>query len=94
MEQEGKAWILCSSGKLVDMMNGAAPESCAVVTGLTLVDPAVGMQSAVGEEETLRHSQLLEMLEQLRSKGMLQNVQEIHLEDEEMQNSPYPYVYI
>lgn len=82
LEQEGQTWILCSSGKLVDVVGGAAPEGCAVVTGLPLVTPAVGTQCAAGEEDALRHSQLLEMLGQLRSKGMLKNVQAIHLEDE------------
>ena len=81
-EQEGRTWILCSSGKLVDVLDGAVPEGYTVVTGLVLAEPAVGTQCAADEQDALRHSQLLEMLGQLRRKGMLQNVQEIHLEDE------------
>ena len=81
LEQEGKTWILCSSGKLVDEISSGAPEGCTVVTGLTITNPQLGAVITADEEGMLARRQLLELVGALRSKGMLGDVQQIHLED-------------
>ena len=83
LEQEGKTWILCSSGKVVDVVDGSAAESYAAVTGVTLTGLQVGAVAAADEANEALHRTLLEMLQQLRSKGMLSGVQAIHLENSE-----------
>ena len=83
LEQEGKTWVLCSSGKVVDVKEGSVSEDHAVVTGLTISAPQVGaLITADATNETAR-AQLMEILQQLRKKGMLADVQEIHLEQSE-----------
>lgn len=78
--QEDKLWMVCETGKIVDCP-AQPPESGAVITGVTLADPAVGgtVTAAEGSEAALQ--QLRQLLTQLRAKGMLGSVQEIHLED-------------
>lgn len=81
--QEGKAWLLCDTGKIVDSVAGSAVQDCALVTGLTLLNPQLGAAMQADEENEYARQQLMEMLGQLRSKGMLEDVQEIHLENSE-----------
>ena len=82
VQQEDKIWLLCQTGKIVDCPE-AAPESGAVVTGVTLSQPAVGgpLTAAEGSEKAL--AELRSLLDHLRAKGMLADVQEIHLERED-----------
>ena len=63
-------------------MDGLAePQTGAVITGLTLEDPTAGqMLQTPAEQENIRQ-QLLQLLEKLEQKGMLEQCQEIHLED-------------
>ena len=83
LEQDGKTWVLCSSGKVVEAKEGAADESYILVTGVTLTDLRVGSIAQADEANAPQYRTLLEILHQLRSKGMLEGVQAIHLEDSE-----------
>lgn len=82
LEQEGAVWLLCQTGKIVDCRT-ELPEDHTVVTGLTLAQPAVGGTLSADAENEAALQQLREMLDQLRGKGMLADVQEIHLENED-----------
>ncbi len=81
LAQEGTAWIMCSSGKIVDAIAAEEAEGYLTVTGLTLLSPQRGAQAAADETNESTRQQLLTILQQLRAKGMLADVQEIHLED-------------
>ena len=81
VQHEGKTWILCDSGKIVDVMEPEAAQNCTQVTGVTPEDPQVGAMLAADEQTQLALEQLMEMIHQLRTKGMLADVQEIHLEE-------------
>lgn len=82
IKQGKKAWRVCHSGKIVDCVNlSQVSGKDTVITGLTLRKPEVGAPISVKEEEQLARTQLLELTSQLRSKKMLKDVQEIHLED-------------
>ena len=78
VEQEGVLWLVSGAGKIVDTVTPGTG-TYAMVTGLNLKDPQIG-RSIEGENETACDV-LLELLGLLRSKGMLGDVQAIHLED-------------
>ena len=81
LQHEGKVWILCDSGKIVDAMEPEAAQNCTQVTGVTPKAPQVGAVLTADEQTQLALEQLMEMIRQLRAKGMLADVQEIHLEE-------------
>ena len=84
IRQEGTAWILCSTGKIVDSVAAEESEGYTVVTGLALREPTRGAVVQADETDEMIRQQLLTILQQLRAKGMLSQVQEIHLEDPEL----------
>ena len=82
LEQAGGVWLLCQTGKVVDFVE-VKPEGSAVVTGVTLAEPAVGGSLAAAEGSEAALTELRDLLDHLRAKGMLADVQEIHLERED-----------
>ncbi len=82
LEQAGGVWLLCQTGKVVDFVE-VKPEGSAVVTGVTLAEPAVGGSLAAAEGSEAALAELRALLDYLRAKGMLADVQEIHLERED-----------
>lgn len=79
--QEDTVWLMCHTGKILE---GIAPEAAGdytAVTGLTLADPQPGVPAVPAAENENALHQLLQLLQQLQSKGMLGDVQAIHLED-------------
>ena len=82
LEQAGGVWLLCQTGKVVDFVE-VKPEGSAVVTGVTLAEPAVGGSLAAAEGSEAALTELRALLDHLRAKGMLADVQEIHLERED-----------
>ena len=82
LEQEGKLWLFCTNGKLVEEVSAEKKPAATRVTGLVLKEPAVG--SKIASENADACEQLLSLLSLLQSKKMLASVQEIHLEDPNM----------
>ena len=81
IQQDGTAWILCDSGKIVDGVPPEAAEQTVKVSGVTLLEPQVGAAIVADETTEAARQQLLVILQQLRAKGMLADTQEIHLEE-------------
>ena len=81
IEQDGKVWLMCHTGKILEGVEPDAAANCAAVTGLTLTDPQPSTPAVAAPENELALRQLLQLLEQLKNKGMLDDVQAIHLED-------------
>ncbi len=81
IEQDGKRWLMCHTGKILEGTEPDAAADCAVVTGLILTDPQPGLAAAAVPENDLALQQLLQLLQQLQKKGMLGDVQAIRLED-------------
>ncbi|MBQ0038267.1 MAG: FtsQ-type POTRA domain-containing protein [Clostridiales bacterium] len=79
VEQDGKLWVLCGTGRVVDMLDAKAKSKHSMITGIKLKNPKVG-KIIVGEDEKVTE-ELLEILHLLNEKGMLANVQAIHLEN-------------
>ena len=80
IQQDGHCWLISPEGKLVDSP-AEAPNGCPMVVGLSLADPQVGSLAAVPEEQSGDLARLLELLRQLRSKGMTDQIGEIRFEE-------------
>lgn len=80
IQQDGHCWLISPEGKLVDSP-AEAPNGCPMVVGLSLTDPQVGSLAAVPEEQSGDLARLLELLRQLRSKGMTAQIGEIRFEE-------------
>ena len=78
--QDGKLWLLSGDGKIVDEKTGDGKQY-ALVKGLSLLDPQVGTDIQVPEEEQSSAQLLLTLLGLLRDKNMLSDVQTIDLSD-------------
>ena len=79
IEQDGTVWLISGGGKIVDTAETA--DGYALVTGVALSRPQVGSPIAAQEEDRHACEQLLELLQPLRAKEMLAQVQSIRLED-------------
>ncbi len=81
VEQEEVAFLISGSGKIVDAVAGDETGAYALVTGLTLDNPKLGKTIQADKDNEKACRTLLELLERLSDKDMLQDVQAIHLED-------------
>lgn len=81
VQQAGRLWLLSGDGKVVDSKTGSANAKYAMIKGLTLVEPKVGENIAVEEEQQSSARLLTELLGLLRDKAMLSDVQSIDLSD-------------
>ncbi len=79
--QDGKAYLLCDTGNIVDEMAASAARGRMQVKGLTLTDPAVGAQAQAAEGQELTLAQLLELMKALDSRGMTGNVSQLDMSD-------------
>ena len=80
VQQDGKLWLLSGDGKIVDSKTGDGKQY-AMVKGLSLLEPQVGSDIQVPDEEQSSAQLLLTLLGLLRDKGMLADVQSIDLSD-------------
>ena len=80
VQQDGKLWLLSGDGKIVDSKTGDGKQY-AMVKGLSLLEPQVGSDIQVPDEEQSSAQLLLTLLGLLRDKDMLADVQSIDLSD-------------
>ncbi|MBE6990617.1 MAG: FtsQ-type POTRA domain-containing protein [Ruminococcaceae bacterium] len=78
VEQDDVLWLVAGTGKIVDTITPGTKEF-ALVTGLTLQDPQIGRTIAAEDGDAC--AVLLDLLQHLRSKDMLGDVDAIRLED-------------
>ena len=79
--QDGSAWIISSSGRIVDQKAESAAENYALISGCQLLAPSVGTQIALATEYASQQSSLLELMAALEESGMIADVDGIRLED-------------
>ena len=79
--QDGKAYLLCDTGNIVDEMASSAARGRMQVKGLTLTGPAVGTQAQAAEGQELTLERLLELMKALDSRGMTGNVSQLDMSD-------------
>lgn len=83
LEQEGKIWIISDGGRIVDCVT-QAPSGAVAVTGIALTGPQIGDLATTDETYDAPWQNLLAILQQLRNKGMMQDVQAVHLENADL----------
>lgn len=83
ISQDGKLWLLSGDGKIVDAKSGDG-QQYAVINGLSLLEPQIGTDIHVPEEQEAARQLLLDILGLLRSKNMLADIQSIDLSDTSM----------
>lgn len=81
VQQAGVLWLLSGDGKVVDSKTIGASTKYAMIKGLTLIEPTVGENISVAEEQQSSARLLTELLGLLRDKNMLADVQSIDLSD-------------
>lgn len=79
--QDGKAYLLCDMGNIVDEVTPAAAKQRMQVKGLTLTDPAVGQPAKAAEGQELALEQLLTLMQALDQRGMTADVSLLDMSD-------------
>ena len=87
--QEGSAWLVSPSGKIVDQQDAAAAAEYAQIDGCELLAPSVGTRLALATEYTTQQSSLLSLLAALENRQELEHVDAIHLGDTTMLTMDY-----
>lgn len=80
--QDGSAWLISPTGKIVDQKPAAAAEGYAVIDGCQLLAPSVGAKKiALSTEYATQQKSLLDLLAALEERGLQDQVRAIHLDD-------------
>lgn len=79
--QDGFAWLVSPSGKIVDQLEAAEAENYGVIDGVALLAPSVGTRMTLATEFTAQQSGLFSLLSALDEQDMMDQVDGIHLED-------------
>ena len=79
--QDGKAYLLCDTGTIVDDVAASAAKKRIQVVGLTLVEPTVGQPAQAAEGQELALTQLLALMQALDERGMGGDVTLIDMSD-------------
>ena len=87
--QDGSAWLVSASGKIVDQQEAAAAAEYAQIDGCELLAPSVGTRLALATEYTTQQSSLLSLLAALENRQELEHVDAIHLGDPTMLTMDY-----
>jgi cell division protein FtsQ len=79
--QEGSAWLISPSGKIVEQRTASDASGYGVIDGCQLLAPSVGTQMALATEYAGQQSSLISLMTALDAAGMLEKVDAIHLKD-------------
>ena len=79
--QDGSAWIVSSSGRIVDQKAEDAAENGGIISGCQLLSPSVGTQIALSTEYASQQESLLALMAALEAAGMMDRVDGIRLDD-------------
>lgn len=79
--QDGKAYLLCDTGNIVDETTPAAAKNRMQVKGLTLLEPSVGVQAKAAEGQELALETLLAVMRELDSRGLTGDVSLLDMSD-------------
>ena len=81
VKQGNTVWLISGAGKIVDSLGVAAWKDYPQITGIDLIDPAIGQTIQVESEVENVQPLLFSLLQQLAEKEMLADVQAIRMED-------------
>lgn len=82
-------WVLNAEGKIMEARDPGTEYESAVIDGVNLKDPIVGKKAETAEDESYRFGEMLRLLQELESKGLLDKVQAIHLGESDMMTMEY-----
>lgn len=87
--QDGSAWLISSSGKIVEQSAQTQAEQYALISGCELLAPSVGTSVALATEYSTQQTSLLDLMAALEAAGMAENVDGIRLDDLSYLNMDY-----
>ena len=79
--QNGSAWLVSPSGKIVEQTTVSDVSQYAVIDGFQMLSPSVASSLAMETALSNRHDSLLALLDALEKSSMLEQVNAIHLSD-------------
>lgn len=77
--QDGSAWLISASGKIVDQLEVAEASDDPTMDGCTLLSPSVGSRLVLSTEHQTQQEGLLALLRALEDAGILEQVDAVHL---------------
>ena len=87
--QDGIAWLISGSGKIVEQLPEAEAGQYGLISGCELLAPSVGTQLALATEYSAQQTSLLQLLEALEAAGLTENVDGIRLDNLSYLNMDY-----
>ena len=87
--QDGSAWLISSTGKIVDQKTAAEATDYGTIDGCELLAPSVGSTIALKTEYATQQTSLLRLLAALEDEDMMGDVNAIHLGDASTLNMDY-----
>lgn len=87
--QDGSAWLISSSGKIVEQTTEEQAGAYGRISGCQLLAPSVGTPIALATEYATQQSSLLDLLSALEAAGLTENVDGIRLDDLSYLNMDY-----
>ncbi len=87
--QDGSAWLISASGKIVEQLPEGEAEQYGLISGCQLLAPSVGTPIALATEYASQQSSLLDLLSALDDAGLTENVDGIRLDDLSYLNMDY-----
>ena len=79
--QDGFAWLVSPSGRIVEQLDTTQTEGYAVISGCQLLAPSVGTRLALATEYASQQQSLLDLMAALEEAGLSEQVQAIRLDD-------------
>ncbi len=79
--QDGFAWLVSPSGRIVEQLDTTQAEGYAVISGCQLLAPSVGTRLALATEYASQQQSLLDLMAALEEAGLSEQVQAIRLDD-------------
>lgn len=89
LESGGAWWLLSESGKVLDVTDGGSAEGCLLLRGITAEGIAVGEQLRLAEDGNLSTERLLELIQELSERGMLEYTDSVDATDDEVLHIGY-----
>ncbi len=87
--QEGSAWLISSSGKIVEQLPEKEAGQYGRISGCELLAPSVGTDIALATEYAAQETSLLALLKALDAAGLTENVDGIRMDDLSCMNMDY-----
>ena len=87
--QDGYAWLVSPSGRIVEQLSADEASGYATLTGCQLLAPSVGTSLALATEYATQQTSLLRLLAALEDEDMMGDVNAIHLGDASTLNMDY-----